>query len=179
MNITATTLLGLEALREFEPGDLELLLGATTERRFAPGATLLEEGAFGASCFVLVEGEVEVTRRVADGERVIGVRRAGALLGAMALVDRAPRSATMRAQTPVVALELSRDVFEGLLDACSPLALRFQERVAVLGIRQLRHATARLMEALTAQDVPSQVDEIRDVRSATREGVSPAAMTER
>lgn len=85
----------------------------------------------------------------------------------------------MRAQTPVVALELSRDVFEGLLDACSPLALRFQERVAVLGIRQLRHATARLMEALTAQDVPSQVDEIRDVRSATREGVSPAAMTER
>lgn len=43
------------------------------------------------------------------------------------------------------ALELGKDVFDKLMQAHSALALRFQEQVAIAGIRQLRSATARLV----------------------------------
>jgi CRP-like cAMP-binding protein len=62
----------------------------------------------------------------------------------MALVDSSPRSASVRAQTRVVALELGRDVFERLVKSANPFALRFQRQIALAGIRQLRLANARL-----------------------------------
>jgi CRP-like cAMP-binding protein len=67
----------------------------------------------------------------------------------MALVDKTPRSASVVAAEPTVALELTRDVFEGLLHARNPLAVRFQEQIAIAGIRQLRMATERLREAIS------------------------------
>ena len=119
-----------------------------------PGMELCHEGEPGRSCFLLVAGEARVVRAAAEGERVLATVTPGTFIGQIALVDRGPRSATVRALTAGVALELSRDAFERLLAACSPLALRFQESIAVAGIRQLRKATdglGRLLVEAEAQ----------------------------
>jgi len=79
---------------------------------------------------------------------VLATLGAGTFVGQMALVDHAPRSATVTAREPTVVLEFAREPFERLLAARSPLALRFQEQIAIAGIRQLRQATARLVDAL-------------------------------
>ena len=71
---------------------------------------------------------------------------AGSIVGQLALVDQSPRGATVRAGTDAEMLEFSRDDFERLLEASSPLALRFQSQVAVAGIRQLRSVLRRLAE---------------------------------
>ncbi|MBK8696396.1 MAG: hypothetical protein IPN17_30035 [Deltaproteobacteria bacterium] len=63
----------------------------------------------------------------------------------------------MRGRTEGVTLELSRDVFERLLSACSPLALRFQECIAVAGIRQLRAATGGLARLLAQAEARRSV----------------------
>jgi hypothetical protein len=68
----------------------------------------------------------------------------------------------------VGALEFTREVFESLLRARSPLALRFQRQIAVAGIRRLREATARLLAVLAdAKDAPdapaTPADATRDV----------------
>lgn len=173
---TLVELRAVDALREFTDRDLEVLLGAATTRRFPAGAALMEEGGAAVSCFVLVAGDVEVVRASPEGVRVLALQGAGAVVGHMALVDRTPRSATVRALTPVTALELPRDVFERLLEACSPLAIRFQEQIALAGIRQLRRATARLVDVAGAQD-PAQIarapEALRDIRSATTEWSVP------
>jgi CRP-like cAMP-binding protein len=101
-----------------------------------------------------VAGEVAILRAAPDGPRVITTQGAGTIVGQMSLVERRPRTASVRALSDVTALEFSRDVFDALLEACSPFAIRFQEQIAVAGIRQLRGATERLLEAIGPASYP-------------------------
>lgn len=134
----------LEALRDYANPELKLLASVAPAREYGPGETLCREGVPGHSCFLIANGQVEVTKQIDGEDKQLATLRAGAIVGQLALVDRTSRSASVRALTPTIALELSRDVFERLLIACSPLALRFQHQIAVAGVRQLRMATTKL-----------------------------------
>lgn len=147
----------LPTLREFPDDELAVLATVAVEQRMTPGMVLCREGEPGHSCFLVVAGEAEVVRGTADGERVLATLSSGAFIGQIALVDRGPRTATVRALTACVTLELSRETFERLLAACSPLALRFQESVAVAGIRQLRNAMQRLGQLLVEAETEAKV----------------------
>lgn len=138
----------LPALREYPSSELKLLASAAPARAYAKGDLLCREGTIGQSCFLLATGSVAVTKRTEDGDKVLATLRAGQVVGQLALVDRSPRSASVIAEEPVVALELTRDVFEKLLRSSSPVALRFQEQIAIAGVRQLRMANQRLTTIL-------------------------------
>ncbi len=127
-----------------ERRDLEMLGTAGRLLVWDPGTLLCQEGRPGASCFVLLAGHVEVFKASAGGGRHLATLGPGSLVGQMSLVDSSPRSASVRAVDEVVALEVGRDVFERLVRAASPFALRFQRQIALAGIRQLRLANARL-----------------------------------
>ena len=150
----------LPSLVAYPEAELELLASATREVTIPAGGLLCREGSAGQSCFIVVRGTIDVFKTLGPGDRVLASLGAGAMVGQMALVDRAPRSASVRARTETVALELSREVFERLLQAQSPFALRFQHQIAVAGIRQLRTALDRLT-LLTSQRpaTPEPTDE--------------------
>ena len=150
--ISARDLRDIPSLRDYSDEELDTLAGVAPAQSFAAGSFLCREGAPAHSCFILSSGEIEVLKALPGGERVLATLHRGALVGQMALVDRARRSASVRALSDTVALELSRDVFERLLGAESPLALRFQEQLAIAGIRQLRMATERLTLLVSEQD---------------------------
>ena len=144
----------LRATGQFAPfsdAELEAFLGATVTRTFAPGEVLCRQSRPATSCFVIVSGEVEVVKESAGQERLLTRLSAGAIAGQLALVDRAPRTATLRASSAVVALELTRDVFERLVSASSPLAFRFRVQIAIATGRQLREANRRLLALLGAR----------------------------
>jgi CRP/FNR family transcriptional regulator, cyclic AMP receptor protein len=143
----------VSALREFSIGDKGVLASVARHLEYPPGALLCREGSAGTSCFIVVDGEVEVHKEV-EGEPKLLAALSHCLLGQMALVDPSPRSATLRARNRVVALELSRDTFEQLLGENTPFAMQFQDTLAVTGIRQLREATDRLAEASKARPKP-------------------------
>lgn len=77
---------------------------------FPAGAVLMEAGAVEDWLFVLVEGEVEVTRQ----DRWIRMGP-GTTIGELDLLDPRGRSATITARTPVRALRLSKAAFEEAL----------------------------------------------------------------
>ena len=138
----------LPALADYPSSELKLLASAAPARAYAKGDVLCREGTVGQSCFLLATGAVNVTKKTEDGDKVLATLRAGQIVGQLALVDRSPRSASVIADEAVVALELTRDVFEKLLRASSPVALRFQEQIAIAGVRQLRMANQRLTTIL-------------------------------
>ena len=80
-------------------------------RHFDNGEVIFRTGETPDSCFIIINGEVEI--------RVGGVRigncRAGQLLGERALVENSPRSADATAVRPGLLMELQRAVFEDLL----------------------------------------------------------------
>jgi CRP-like cAMP-binding protein len=147
------------ALRGLLPGysiaDIDRLLAATRTRRFPAGAWLCREGEPASSCFLIATGAVEVVRYLDGEEHVLATLPPGALLGQTALFDSALRSASVRAKSDTTALEIRRKTFQRLVQQGSPLALRFQERIAVAGIRQLRAASDRLALVLAHSIRPS------------------------
>jgi len=78
---------------------------------FNDGDVLCREGRLGREAFVVISGEVEVSRG-ADHLATLG---AGAVVGEMALLDRAPRTATVTAAGTVEALVMNAQEFASLL----------------------------------------------------------------
>ena len=142
-----------------EQRDLEMLGTAGRLLVWQPGQLLCQEGRPGASCFAVLSGRVEVFKASAGGGRHLATLGPGNLLGQMSLVDSSPRSASVRAVDEVVCLEFGRDVFERLVSAASPFALRFQRQIALAGIRQLRMANVRLTGLLGRGDKLEKVPE--------------------
>jgi CRP-like cAMP-binding protein len=87
------------------------LAKATEDMEVEEGKTLTREGARGSEFFVIVEGEVSVTK---DGEEV---RRLGPgdFFGEIALIEDRPRTATVAAMTPLRFFVLTRQSFRSLL----------------------------------------------------------------
>lgn len=133
--------------------ELEALLTLSVERRFAAGEVLSHQGTEARSCFVIVSGEVEVVKVLMHSERALTTLGPGAIAGQAALVDRSRRSSTLRAATPVVALELARDAFDLLLQSSSAVAVGLQRHLAATSVRQLRAADERLA-AVLARSAP-------------------------
>lgn len=87
----------------------EGVLNSLQLRRFVDGHAIITEGEPGASFFVLVEGNVSVTRQSPDGRTLnLAQLRPGAVFGEMALISNAPRSATVTAQGDCDLVELTR-----------------------------------------------------------------------
>lgn len=86
----------------------EGVLNSLQLRRFVDGQPIIKEGDPGDSFFILVEGNVSVTRE-ADGRTItLAQLRPGAVFGEMALISNAPRSATVTAQGDCDLVELKR-----------------------------------------------------------------------
>jgi CRP-like cAMP-binding protein len=107
-------------LEQLSPAERDALLGHARVRPFRPGEVLLQEGAPGESLLVIRDGQVEVRR----GDRVLATLGAGHWLGEMALLDPAPRSATVRGTVAGTAWELDRETFLALLAQGDPAGVK-------------------------------------------------------
>jgi signal transduction histidine kinase len=79
------------------------------------GEMLIHEGDEGDSAFVILDGELEVSKRSGPREVVLSVRRSGDVIGEMALLTKAPRMATVRATQDSRLLRIPADAFDNLL----------------------------------------------------------------
>jgi len=121
------------------------------------GETVIREGEAAETAYVVISGELEVTK-ASEGRQVVLSRVGpGEVQGEMALLEDTPRGATVTAITPARLLEISAGSFRELLDDPSFVlsmlttvirrlrstesALRHEERMAALGkmAAQLMH----------------------------------------
>lgn len=93
-----------------------------TERRIPAGGRLLSAGDPGDEAYVVAEGRLRVSMRIPGvGEEALAFLGPGEVVGEMALVDEAPRSADVVAQDGAATVfALPRAVFRRLLDEGTP-----------------------------------------------------------
>lgn len=97
---------------ELSRRELTELAKVTEDVDFGPGKVLCKEGRVAEEFFVIMDGEVEVTRL---GKK-LATRRSGEFFGEIALVLDTPRTATVTAKTPIRFFLLTRRSFLRLLD---------------------------------------------------------------
>lgn len=106
---------GNALFRGVPPAEIAGILRCMTASRFEPGAVLVREGEPGDSLFLIVSGTVVVKTEAPEGESVeLSRLSAGEFFGEVSLLTSRPRTATVVAETPVEALELSRNAVGGL-----------------------------------------------------------------
>jgi CRP-like cAMP-binding protein len=93
----------LARLTALDGADGALLARAASMMRLssaAPGQVIGREGDPGEEFWLVLEGEVEITRDNRTGPRVLGVAPAGSILGELAVLLGRPRTATVTAVSP-------------------------------------------------------------------------------
>jgi len=94
----------------------------TTSLRIPKGHVLIHEGDVAKEFIVILSGTAEVTRRAPHGPDHVADVGPGDLLGEMALLTGARRSATVTATTDLEVLVSSVNEFRSLLDLAPSVA---------------------------------------------------------
>jgi glutaminase len=106
-----------ELCRGLSVADLAALSARLVTVELPAGTDVLVAGSRAEDMYFLLRGEVGVILKGAEGsEQLISRLGPGMSFGELALTDRAPRSATVRALEPILALRLSFESFDRLAD---------------------------------------------------------------
>jgi CRP/FNR family transcriptional regulator, cyclic AMP receptor protein len=90
------------------------------------GKNFIREGERGREFFVILDGDVEVSR---DGKKV-QARGPGDFFGEIALISKIPRTATVTAVSPVRALVITDRDFRSLLSHSPDIQIKVLEALA-------------------------------------------------
>lgn len=103
--------------------DIDALLegrAVSVEKSFAAGEALMTEGETGDEAYVIVEGEVEVTKTIGKQQITLVRLGEGAILGEMALISKAPRSATVTALSATKVVVITEELMKTALEKLPP-----------------------------------------------------------
>ncbi len=103
--------------------DLDHLAAGVFSESFPAGTVVFSEGDDGDRACVIIDGEVEVIKVTGPREVLLAVRGPGDVIGEMALLDSAPRMASIRTKSEVTFLSIPKEVLDELL-ATSATAAR-------------------------------------------------------
>ena len=118
-----------------------LLAGAETHN-YSNGDMLIREGDEGNSMLFISEGEVQVSR----SGTALAVLGTGAAIGEMALLDPAPRSATVKANGNVVAIELHRATVWRMLEEGDSAAVKVLQGITATVCQRLGDVNRKVQE---------------------------------
>ncbi len=100
---------------ELSPDDLKQIADIAREHAYSDGALICREGEEGNEMYVLAAGQVRVVKRSNGAEKVLATRTVGDFIGEMAIIESAPRSASVRAEGEVRALVIDGNAFKAIL----------------------------------------------------------------
>jgi CRP-like cAMP-binding protein len=101
--------------RPFERGERKLLMDRFRAREVAEGDVVVREGTPSDGLYVVLEGAVDVVKRKAGEDAVVGHLREGDLFGEMSCLRKAPASATVVVRRRGTLLRLPRRDFDELV----------------------------------------------------------------
>ena len=137
------------------------------EQNYPPGREIIKRGESGDTCFVIGSGSVQVVVPENGGEATLSVLRQGELFGEMAIFEKKPRAATVRANENCRLLEIGGQEFLKVLREHTHVALE-----VLLGISErLRHADEQVT-ALKMKDMDGKLRQFKAELAVEVKGVS-------
>jgi signal transduction histidine kinase len=157
LKTTAEILRGLPYFSDLPKALLEKVCGETEQIEIPEGEVIIKEGSDSEEMYIVVEGQLVVTKHSGGKDVELGRIGPGDVVGEIALLDQAPRTATVSAVVDTFAIRVPVKAFEDLLSDSRVVrrmfrtvtsrlrgiedTLRHEERMAALGkmAAQLMH----------------------------------------
>lgn len=150
---TRQLLAAVELFSELDDEALAKVASLAQLRAFPKDTTIFHAGDPADAVFVVATGKVKIVVTSTDGkEFILSVLGAGQVFGEMALIESAPRSASVQTVTAVEALVISRNDFQHLLNTSPGIS----RGLLMILSRRLRRANSK-MESLAYMDVAGRL----------------------
>jgi len=117
-------------------------------RKYEKDEVVLKEGDHGASLFVVKSGQFRAYVGQEESEKDLAVFKSADSFGELALIDHAPRSATVRAMTRGDLLEFDAAALESLMNHSLDLKLKLLSNLVRDLAAKLRRTNDRLVHLL-------------------------------
>ena len=115
----------------------------------AKKTVLFKEGDPGDRCFVIIKGEVRISRFIPNiGEEALAILQPGDYFGEMALIDNSPRSAHAIANTDAELLAINKTELDKILIMDRDLGYKLLWTFTKTMSRRLRETNDRLVSIL-------------------------------
>ena len=116
-NTTIELLRGVAIFKDLDDNELTRVAEVCKPQDFVSGEYIFKEGEHGNRLYLIVEGEVRISRQVpGSGEEALAVLKRGAIFGEMAVFDRSERLTDAISNGGTKTLTITRPDFELLLD---------------------------------------------------------------
>ena len=145
--------------QDLDQEEMEVVLNLTKPCFFPKDSVIIQEGDEGDSLYLMVEGEVEITKRLTmtldqdlpKEKRMIRLRAEdGVSFGEMGLLENDTRSATVTAMADCRLLELKREDFLRFIKEHSDTGCKILLRLAQLLSQHLRKTNRDVVKLTTA-----------------------------
>ena len=112
------------AFKGLENEELQEMAKLSHFHTYPAGNVLCQEGAQEDVFYIIADGSVIITQKLSEeeGERILRTGDKGDVIGEMALIQSAPRSATVRTTSACTTLEMDKKDFETILSHSPRLA---------------------------------------------------------
>jgi len=116
---------GVAIFQDLDEGELARVSEVCRMQELVSGEYVFKEGEPGNRLYLVVEGEVRISRMIpGSGEEALAILKTGALFGEMAVFDRSERSTDAISNGGCKLLTIARSDFELLLDFNRELAYK-------------------------------------------------------
>jgi phosphoserine phosphatase RsbU/P len=127
---TGTTTIIRRALKGLDEDTLKLLRGVAKRKEYPANTILCHQGNVEHVFYVVVKGNVAVTRTAESGqERILNMIGANGYFGEMGLIDDSPRAANCVTVTETTVLEVTEDAFDEFVQNSPALAQMMLKRI--------------------------------------------------
>lgn len=114
---------------------------------FPIGSTIVEEGKTSLTAFVVLEGDIEILRKSMFGDNFVvatlqvnETSQKYPFIGEQSLISKSPRTATVRALSPVRMLQLHHDAFIKTADAFPEIGIHIYKAICTILQERLSRA---------------------------------------
>ena len=129
---------------KLEPSKLKLLAFTSERITYEAEQVLFRQGDIGDAAYIIVEGAAKVLIETDEGEVEVAMLGRNDFVGEIAILCDVPRTATVKAASQTVTLQITKDLFFRLVAEFPQMSV---EIMRVLASR-LENTTQNLREAL-------------------------------
>jgi signal transduction histidine kinase len=132
--------------------EIDQLIQSSEIQSYPQGIVLCHENALEDIFYILLEGEVQVSKTINNIERrLLKILQPGAFFGEMALIHNAPRAATVVTTLPSTVLIIQKPAFDAVIHNSTSVAFALTREIS----RRLREN-----DELAIEDLRSRADEL-------------------
>ena len=111
------------AFKGLDDAELAEVASLTKLHTYPANHVLCHEGAYEDVLYIVADGDIVISQKLIEEERILRVGGRGSVVGEMALIQSAPRAATVRTTSECTVLEMKKGDFETILSRSPRMAI--------------------------------------------------------